>query len=74
LNGSFSDILPALAENNLPILAISAPHLQQVLVLPYPANHRDPFGRLLVAQAMVEDLALVSRDTLLDAYGVQRYW
>lgn len=74
LNGPFSSIFPALAENNLPILAISASHLQQVLALPYPPNHRDPFDKLVIAQAMVEDLVLLSRDRLLDAYGIQRFW
>jgi PIN domain nuclease of toxin-antitoxin system len=35
-----------------------------------PFHHRDPFGRLLVAQARHEDMALVSRDPSLKAYGV----
>jgi len=37
-------------------------------------HHRDPFDRLLIAQALLEDLTLVSRDALFDRYGVQRLW
>ncbi|MDR4471086.1 MAG: type II toxin-antitoxin system VapC family toxin [Nitrospira sp.] len=35
-----------------------------------PAHHRDPFDRLLIAQAMLEQLTLVTRDALFDAYGI----
>ena len=37
-------------------------------------HHRDPFDRLIVAQAFSEQCTLFSRDTLLDAYGVARLW
>ncbi len=36
--------------------------------------HRDPFDRLLIAQAQAENLLLVSNETLFDGYGVQRLW
>ena len=39
-----------------------------------PPHHRDPFDRMLVAQAMRRNLGLLSRDTLLDAYAVPRAW
>ncbi|MGB0613653.1 MAG: type II toxin-antitoxin system VapC family toxin, partial [Miltoncostaeaceae bacterium] len=39
-----------------------------------PLHHRDPFDRLLVAQAIVEDTVLASADERLDAYGVRRRW
>ena len=39
-----------------------------------PRHHGDPFDRLLVAQALVEHLSIVSADTQLDAYGVTRIW
>ncbi len=35
-----------------------------------PAHHRDPFDRMLVAQAMTEDLVVVTRDPIFSAYGV----
>lgn len=39
-----------------------------------PLHHRDPFDRLLVAQALAENVPLVSADAALDAYGVTRLW
>lgn len=39
-----------------------------------PELHRDPFDRMLIAQAIRNDLTLVSRDGLFDRYGVQRLW
>lgn len=56
------------------ILAIAPEHAARVITLPFPPNHKDPFDRLLVAQALVEDVALVSADQVLDVYGVRRVW
>jgi PIN domain nuclease of toxin-antitoxin system len=39
-----------------------------------PRYHRDPFGRLLIAQAMVEQIPTVSADPAFDAYSVKRIW
>lgn len=39
-----------------------------------PFHHKDPFDRMLVAQALAEKLVLVSADTTLDAYAVERVW
>lgn len=39
-----------------------------------PLHHRDPFDRMLVAQALSESLTIVGNDEALDAYGVQRIW
>ncbi len=39
-----------------------------------PNHHRDPFDRMIVAQAIVEGVAIVSNDERLDLYGVQRIW
>jgi PIN domain nuclease of toxin-antitoxin system len=39
-----------------------------------PFHHRDPFDRLLVAQALVEGLPLVGGDAIFDTYGVTRIW
>ncbi len=40
----------------------------------FPQAHRDPFDRMLVAQAIRRGLALVSNDAALDAFGVTRVW
>lgn len=39
-----------------------------------PEHHRDPFDRLLIAEAMEHSAALVSRNKAFDAYGVKRVW
>ena len=39
-----------------------------------PGEHRDPFDRMLIAQAQMEDLAIISNDRVFDAYHVQRVW
>lgn len=51
---------------------ISIAHAQRARLLPGP--RRDPFDRVLIAQAHAEDLALISNDGLFDAYGVRRVW
>lgn len=53
-------------------LPVSIDHAHAVRSLPW--HHRDPFDRLLVAQAALEDAALVSSDERLHAYGVQVVW
>ena len=57
-------------------LPISMSHAQSAGALAgAPAGaHRDPFDRMLVAQALEEKLALVSNETLFDDYGVTRVW
>lgn len=39
-----------------------------------PMHHRDPFDRLLIAQALVENVPIISSDAQLDAYGISRVW
>lgn len=39
-----------------------------------PLVHKDPFDRMLVAQALLSKLMLVSNDTVFDAYGIARLW
>ena len=39
-----------------------------------PGVHRDPFDRMLIAQAQAENLVLVSNEAIFDSYGVQRLW
>jgi PIN domain nuclease of toxin-antitoxin system len=53
-------------------LAISLEHAQAVHSLPW--HHRDPFDRMLVAQATFEDAAIVSGDERLGAYDVPVVW
>jgi len=39
-----------------------------------PGAHRDPFDRMLIAQAQIEDLPVVTDDAVFDAFGVTRFW
>ncbi len=39
-----------------------------------PISHKDPFDRMLIAQALLESLTLVSNEALFDAFGVSRLW
>ncbi len=59
-------------ECGLILLSVNADHALAVTDLPF--FHDDPFDRLLIAQARVDDLRLVSRDAAFDGYGVSRVW
>ncbi len=61
-----------LARERFESLAISTEHGIRAGSL--PGSHKDPFDRMLVAQAQIESLAIVSNDALLDGYGVSRLW
>jgi PIN domain nuclease of toxin-antitoxin system len=54
------------------LLPIALPHISALRALPY--HHRDPFDRIIIAQALAENLPVVSSDAAFDAYGVQRVW
>jgi PIN domain nuclease of toxin-antitoxin system len=58
--------------NNFDTLAMSVDHMAVVSSLPF--HHRDPFDRLLIAQAIVEQMPLVSGDPAFDAYPITRLW
>lgn len=54
--------------SGLTLLDITTRHALKVIDL--PRHHRDPFDRLLIAQTMIEELTLVTRDATLPLYGV----
>jgi PIN domain nuclease of toxin-antitoxin system len=58
--------------NALTPLPITMAHAVRVADLPY--HHRDPFDRLLIAQALEEDVPLLSADEILSTYGIRRLW
>lgn len=66
------DILGTVAAEGFTELGISVRHAQHAGNL--GGHHRDPFDRMLIAQAMLEDLTLVSNERTFDAYGVRRLW
>jgi PIN domain nuclease of toxin-antitoxin system len=61
-----------LAVNEFALLDIGFRHVARVASLPF--HHRDPFDRLLAAQAIEEHISIVSADTTFRRYGVKRIW
>jgi PIN domain nuclease of toxin-antitoxin system len=47
-------------------------HVASIASLPF--KHKDPFDRLLIAQALKEGMILISHDSIMDEYGVNRLW
>ncbi len=69
----YSRLVPdQLRANAIELLPVNPEHLHALISLPF--HHRDPFDRMLVAQASVERAILVSADAALDVYGIQRIW
>jgi PIN domain nuclease of toxin-antitoxin system len=58
--------------NAFQILPITIAHAAMVATLPF--HHRDPFDRLLIAQALTEKIAIISADRVFDNYFVLREW
>lgn len=61
-----------LSRISIEILPVLLNHCARVSRLPH--HHRDPFDRLIIAQALTEKLSVVSRDQHFDSYGVKRLW
>ena len=58
--------------NAIQWLPIELSHCAKVIKLPF--HHRDPFDRMLIAQAITENMQLLSRDNRLSAYAIKRIW
>jgi len=67
-----ADVAGCVAGQGFSTLDITILHAQRAGRL--PGDHRDPFDRMLIAQAQIEDLALVSDERVFDTYGVIRFW
>jgi PIN domain nuclease of toxin-antitoxin system len=69
----FDQLFPAqLQRNNIEMLGVTVSHLTRLTTL--PLHHRDPFDRMLVAQALEEQLVIVGADVAFDAYALERLW
>ena len=66
------DFVEDLRRQRMQILAVSAEHGIRAGLLPGP--HQDPFDRMLIAQALAENIPIVSNDRALDGYGVRKFW
>ena len=69
ISRSLSDILQQLTKQAIDVLPIMAGHVLQVATLPF--HHRDPFDRMIVAQAQVESLPVMTCDAAFAAYGIK---
>jgi PIN domain nuclease of toxin-antitoxin system len=67
-----SDLAGCLAQQAFQELPISVVHAQRAGGL--RIDHRDPFDRMLIAQAQMEDLPLVTNEALFETFGITRIW
>jgi PIN domain nuclease of toxin-antitoxin system len=72
LGVSLQEFVESTVGSGVSLLEIKPAHLYVLQTL--PSHHRDPFDRLLVAQAMHEGLVIAGKDTQFDRYGVRRLW
>jgi PIN domain nuclease of toxin-antitoxin system len=59
-------------DNGFKVLPIEPRHAAALVSLTF--HHKDPFDRLLIAQAMVEDVPILSVDSKFDSYPITRVW
>ena len=67
-----ADFTGCLDRERFQLLSISVEHALRAGLL--PGSHRDPFDRMLIAQAQAENLPIVSKEAIFDAYGLRRIW
>jgi PIN domain nuclease of toxin-antitoxin system len=67
-----ADVAGCVASQGFASLDITILHAQRAGGL--PGEHRDPFDRMLIAQAQLENLPIASNDRVFDRYGVARLW
>jgi PIN domain nuclease of toxin-antitoxin system len=73
LSSPYEDFMhQGIVGNDLLILPIETRHTAALIGLPY--HHRDPFDRLLTAQAIVEQIPIISTDRAFDPYPISRLW
>lgn len=73
LDKPFNQLFPdELDSHGIEILNITINNLIQLTTLPF--HHRDPFDRLIIAQALDEGISVISVDAAFDPYGVSREW
>jgi PIN domain nuclease of toxin-antitoxin system len=73
LQHPLADMLRQQAEiNKIALMKVTVQHIIHLAGL--PPHHRDPFDRMMAAQALFEQLPIVSADAIFDSYGVTRLW
>lgn len=72
LDMSFKDLYDEIDNNGFGILPITALHTEKTATL--DLHHRDPFDRMLICQAMVDDLVIITADPQFHNYEVKHIW
>ena len=73
IDRDFQTVITNLADNGIEILPITFDHILKSSLLPF--HHRDdPFDRIIIAQSLCENMALLSTDTIFDQYTTNRIW
>jgi PIN domain nuclease of toxin-antitoxin system len=70
--GEYRTVIDDVNENGIQLLPITFPHTLSQHQLPF--HHRDPFDRMIIAQAMVEQMPVISADRQFDPYAIERIW
>ena len=73
ISQGLADFIPEqLATNSIQLLDIRFEHVLKTMDLPF--HHRDPFDRLIIAQTFIEEMTLLSVDSIFAAYDVRHVW
>ena len=72
LEGDVLDIVEECEREGINILSIQPQHLKKLVKL--PLIHRDPFDRLIISQAIYEDLTIITKDSMIPKYDVSVLW
>jgi len=71
-NKGINEIVQLVYNSPFSILPVSPNHIKQVATLPF--HHRDPFDRIIIAQAQIENLTIITKDTWFSSYEVKTAW
>jgi PIN domain nuclease of toxin-antitoxin system len=76
INGTYESVIDDVTDNSIQILPINFAHTVEQNQLPF--HHRDPFDRIIVSQAIVENMNFISADAVFDGYmkgkPIKRIW
>lgn len=72
LQGDFDQISGFLSDNDIKLLPLTFEHIQRLVKLEF--HHRDPFDRIIISQALTENLTIASKDEVFHKYGVNIVW
>ena len=72
LNFDFNELAEYLKRNHIEILTINFDHL--IVLYKLPLNHRDPFDRIIISQAIAEKFTIITQDSAFKSYKAKLLW